>query len=140
MTSIIDLLTEKNGLLEKFYKINEQALEKFLAGNFEGLEAFYEGREGLLTIIKKIDEKIESMNQIVIDKSQIDNAIKRVILSALEYKNELVSRILEQDLKLLSAIEMEKSSLIKELTQVRTARKAVSAYGRNTSVDLEDKK
>jgi hypothetical protein len=131
MKSIIELLKEKNHCLEKFFRINEAELENFGAGNFGSLEVFYSSREGLLGIVSKIDEMIERENNA--GAETVDAAMKASIQSELKHKNELVNRILEQDLLILSAIEKEKSVIIKELCQVRATRKAVGAYGGETS-------
>jgi len=138
MKSIIDLLTEKNNCLEKFYRLNEAEIEKFAMGEFEKVELFYASREGLLDIIKKIDDMIETANDIPLDAVDIEPQMKKAVLSALHYKNDLVNRILEQDLRILSAIEDAKSNIIKELSQVRTVKKAIGSYksgNKNTRLD-----
>lgn len=126
--TIIEMLTEKNQCLEKFYRLNESELENFSAGTFDNIENFYATREGLLDIIKKVDEMIETSNSSTDDVGPISAEDKKNILSALQYKNDLVNRILEQDLRILSAIEEAKSNIIKELTQVRSAKKAIGSY------------
>jgi hypothetical protein len=126
--TIIEMLTEKNQCLEKFYRLNEAELENFSAGTFDNIENFYATREGLLDIIKKVDEMIEDSNTVAEEIGPITDGDKKIILSALQYKNDLVNRILEQDLRILSAIEEAKSNIIKELTQVRSAKKAIGSY------------
>ena len=133
MKTVIELLNEKNHCLEKFFRLNEAELENFANGVFEGLEGFYAAREGLLEIIRKVDEMIERSNDAEISVGAVDATESKSVENALSYKNELVARILEQDLRILSNIEQAKSNIIKELTQVRAARKAVGAYGGNTS-------
>jgi hypothetical protein len=128
MTSIIDILNEKNQCLEKFHSLNEAELENFAHGNFDHLETFYGSREGLLDVIKKIDDMVERSNDVPLETAEIDGSIKRAIMEILQYKNDLVSRILEQDLKILSAIESAKSNIIKELSQVRATKKALGSY------------
>jgi hypothetical protein len=128
MKSITELLEEKNQYLEKFFRINEEELEKFVCGEFENLERFYASREGLLALIKKVDEIIERSGEGPVDPSTVSPQFKKQILDSLQYKNDLVNRILEQDLRILSAIEKEKSSIIKELTQVRAAKKVIGSY------------
>ncbi|MCB0349614.1 MAG: hypothetical protein KDD38_00425 [Bdellovibrionales bacterium] len=140
MKSIVDLLNEKNLHLDKFYRLNESELEKFNCGEFEGLEVFYSTREGILQIIKKIDEMIEDSNDMVEDVKDVSGQEKKSILQSLQYKKDIVARILEQDLQILSAIEKEKSSIIKELSQVRTTKKALGSYksgGQKTRLDEE---
>ncbi len=128
MKSIIELLNEKNQFLEKFYRLNEVELERFTAGEFENLEHFYASRDGILEMIKKLDEKIEVAEDIPSRPEDVTSEMKKSVMGALQYKNDLVNRILEQDLRILSAIESEKSQIIKELSAVRTARKAIGSY------------
>lgn len=130
MYKIIDLLNDKNFCLEKFYRINETELNNFKIGQFDHLERFYKNREGLLNIIKKIDEIVEerSFTGEDLDFIENDSEMKKQIAQAFEYKNEIVNKILAQDLEILSAIESAKSQIIKELTQVRTAKKAIGSY------------
>ncbi len=135
MNSSIDILEEKKMHLEDFYRLNESALEKFKADDFSDLEEFYKTREGILDIIRKLDEMLERVNQTEGDQSKIDLALKKSVMEALEHKNILVTQILEQDLNILSVLETAKSEIIKELTQVRGAKKAIGAYhsGNNKS-------
>lgn len=128
MNHIVDLLKEKNQFLEKFYNLNEQELVNLNEGNFENVEVFYNNREGILATINKIDKMIEGEGQFVEDAELISDQEKHSILVALNYKNELVTQILSQDLQILSVIEQTKSELIKDLSQVQTARKVFQAY------------
>ena len=128
METIVKLLEEKNIFLEQFFGLNEAELIKFAEGNFDNLETFYNSREGLLNIIGKLDELIDKTHSDDIDIKAIAPAQKKEILKCLDYKNELVTQILSQDLQILSFIENKKSDIIKELSQVKAARKAVGAY------------
>ena len=128
MNSSMDILNEKNIHLESFYRINESALEKFKTDDFSDLEEFYKTREGILDIIRKLDEMLERVNETEGKESAIDLSLRKSIVEALDYKNNLVTRILEQDLHILSVLETAKSEIIKELTQVRSANKAIGAY------------
>ena len=128
MQTIIELLNEKNFCLEKFIRVNEKELTHFREGNFDGLEDFYAQREGLLEIIKRIDFLIDEKNQDPIDVSQINDEFKKLVLEAQRCKNDLVSQILQQDLEILSALENAKSDIIRELSSVRSNKKAISSY------------
>lgn len=134
MIDIANLLEEKNQHLEKFYEMNQSELNKFNAGDFDGLEDFYSKREGLLAVIRKIDDMIEDSNEQVYPQDVTAEDKKR-ILKALSYKNEIVTLILAQDLQVLSIIEQEKSDIIKDLSQVRSARKALNGYRSGDSVN-----
>jgi hypothetical protein len=126
--SLIELLCEKNFYLEKFYSLNETQLEHIEARRFDGLETFYRTRDGILDIILKIDEMVDSSYDIPKSSAEIDQSLREEVIECLNIKNNLVTKILEQDLKILSAIEVAKTHVIKELAQVRGAKKAIGAY------------
>ena len=128
MDTIINLLNDKNYHLEKFLHINEGELLNFAEGNFDGLEVFYQSRETILDLVRCIDRLIETAADSHGEKPQISGAHKREMLQSMNLKNDLVQRILAQDLQILSVIEQEKSNIIKELRQVRSGKKAVGAY------------
>ena len=126
--NIVALLKEKNNHLEKFYRLNESAQMLFEKDNFDDLENFYNSREGILTMILKIDDMIERSNQSIDESYELSSQGKQEVIDELNYKNELVNRILAQDLQILSIIEQAKSDIIKELSQLRASRKAVGSY------------
>jgi hypothetical protein len=128
MQTTIELLTEKNYCLEKFFRLNEAELMNFAAGNFDHLEEFYASREGLLEIIKRIDFLLDEDNQVPVDLKSVTNNFKKQVLETLQHKNNLCTKILTQDLEILSAIENAKSDIIRELSQVRVTRKAIGSY------------
>jgi hypothetical protein len=127
MNSVIDLLTEKNHFLDKFINLNENEILNFMDGNFDNLDSFYNSREKLLNILTDIDSKIEE-ESIFEYEGHISNELKKKIIKALDYKNEVVKQILAQDLQILSLIEEAKSIIIKELSQVKTTRKVFNSY------------
>lgn len=114
--------------MEKFYTLNEEELVRFLEGHFENLEKFYESRDCLLELVHKIDKKIEKINQNCFEVSVVSDQQKREVLEAMSFKNDIVQRILAQDLQILSCIEEEKSRIIKDLKETKTVRKAIGAY------------
>ena len=128
MNEIIELLEEKNRCLERFYLLNESELIRFTEGDFNQLESFYASREGILDMVHRVDSMIEESNQIPLDVSQISSSYKKEVLNLLNQKNELVTRILSQDLQVLSCIEDAKSGIIKELQKVKTTRRALGSY------------
>lgn len=138
MNDILNLLKEKNQCLEKFYRLNEAELENFEAGVYEHLERFYSNREGLLQIIKKIDEVIERANAAAEKEQNVNDNMRRAMASELQYKNELVNRILDQDLRILSVIEVAKTKIIRELKQVRSATKVLGKYKTGTTTGRLD--
>ncbi|MGZ3769187.1 MAG: hypothetical protein ACXVCP_11460 [Bdellovibrio sp.] len=128
MTRIITLLNEKNHYLEKFYSLNEVELVNFVQGNFNSLEHFYQSRERILDILKYIDAQIDKVQDDVCQKGDLSDDNRREMKQALDIKDKYVARIIEQDIQVLTCIEMAKNSIIKELQEVRRNRKAVGGY------------
>lgn len=126
MKEIINLLDQKNQHLERFYRRNEDEILNFTDGNFDNLERFYHSREVILDMIGCLDQMIEEAQGRV--DTHLTDDDKRQAIQALDRKNDLVTQILSQDLQILSLIENAKSNIIKELTQVKTAKKAVGSY------------
>lgn len=130
MERIITLLNEKNHYLEKFYALNEAELVNFAAGDFENLESFYNTRERILDVLKYLDAQLEK-EQVQMSEN-ISEANRQFIRESLHIKDEYVSRIVEQDIQILSCIELMKNSIIRELQDVKKARKAVGGYKSKT--------
>ncbi len=128
MPRIISLLNQKNHYLEKFYSVNENEILNFAKGEFSNLENFYQTREKILETIAYIDSQIEAESA----SPDITSAERREISTALAIKEEYVSRILAQDLEILSCIESAKSSIIRELQDIRKTAKAVGSYRSRT--------
>lgn len=128
MQRIISLLQEKNHYLEKFYSLNETEILNFSMGNFENLENFYNTRERILEIIRYLDGQLEQENSETHDFSGMTVEERRQVVESMRAKDEYVSRIIEQDLEVLACIEAAKSNIIRELQDVRRARKAVGGY------------
>ncbi len=64
----------------------------------------------------------------MVDDTNISSREKLQIHQALVLKDELVTKILAQDLQILSCIEKAKSDIIRELQSVGKSRKLVNAY------------
>lgn len=131
MERLVSLLAEKNHYLEKFYSLNENELEKFRLGNFESLDYFYQTRERILEIIKYLDSQFVEAQDLHSDEL-LPEGIKKECRDALIVKDQYVQRIIEQDLEVLSCIEEARNIIIKELQDVRKAKKAVSGYRQPT--------
>ena len=140
METIINLLKDKNYHLEKFHDLNSAELLNFAEGNFDNLEVFYQSRETILDLVRCIDRLIDAATAAQEDSIQASDAEKKEITSCMNMKNELVTRILAQDLQILSMIEQAKSNIIKELRQVQSAKKAVGAYKTGDVVNKLDEK
>lgn len=127
METIINLLKDKNYHLEKFHDLNATELLNFAEGNFDNLEVFYQSRETILDLVRCIDRLIDAAAA-ADTPAVISDADKKEVTTCMNMKSELVTRILGQDLQILSMIEQAKSNIIKELRQVQSAKKAVGAY------------
>lgn len=128
MKEVINLLEQKNQHLERFYKYNESEILNFYDRNFDNLERFFQAREVILDMISFLDKMIDEA-QIQLPLSQaLNNDDKKQVIRALDKKNDLVTQILSQDLQILSLIETAKSEIIKDLSQVKATKKAVSSY------------
>ena len=132
MLRIITLLEERNYYLEKFSKINEKELRLFNMNNFTGIDPFYETRERVLKIIQYIESELSKAEQNLDSRTQPNSAEKSKIQSCLNLKQRYINIIMEQDLEILSQIENYKSQIIKELQEVRSARKGVAGYKQAT--------
>lgn len=125
MLRIITLLNQKNHYLEKFYSLNETELLNFSAGQFDNLEYFYQTREKILAMVKYLDGEIDKTES---GGSAPSTEDKRELREALAIKEEYVNRILSQDLEILSCIESAKSDIIRELQELKRAKRAVGSY------------
>ena len=130
MERIITLLSEKNHYLEKFYALNEAELVNFAAGDFENLESFYNTRERILDTLKYIDAQMDKAQQHLGEETTEEYRV--TVRESLRIKDEYVSRIIEQDIQVLSCIELMKDSIIKELQEVKKGKKAVGGYKAKT--------
>lgn len=127
MLRIVTLMNEKNHYLEKFYTLNETELVNFVQGQFDNLESFYQAREGMLEVIKYIDSQIERV-QADAGAEEVAADVKKQLREAMAAKDEFVARIIEQDIQVLSCIEMAKNSIIRELQDVRRTKKSIGGY------------
>ncbi|MBC86547.1 MAG: hypothetical protein CL677_05145 [Bdellovibrionaceae bacterium] len=128
MSYVKDLLVEKNALLEKFLHINQNEITLMSESNFDNLENFYHSRDCILDMIKKIDGKLDELSRGHLTPEELSREEKAEILIQMDQKNDLVQRILTQDLQILSAIEKEKSRIIVDLRSTNKNKKAIGSY------------
>lgn len=128
---ILELLNEKKHFLIEFNKFNSVGISNFQNNNYDKIDSFYNGRENLLEILKYIEEKIENQNNIKNDSTGNYSLgfqdEKMIAFVKLEIK-AITHEILNQDLKILSLIENEKSSIIKELQNINKNKKNFGSY------------
>lgn len=128
MEKLVQLLEERNHFLEKFKSVNESALRKFSSENFDSIDNFYNAREGILGVIDSIEKLVEKHLQLKLDDSEITPQVKAQVQTILSRRNHLITDILDQDLRIMSTIENQKSKIIRELQTVKLGQKAVEAY------------
>ncbi len=132
MERVIELLNEKNHYLEKFYSLNETEIENFSVGNFDNLDGFYTTRERILEILKYLDSEILKEQADYSPEAIASSEHRKEIVQALNTKDEYVSRIIEQDIEVLTCIEQAKNNIIRELQDVRKNKKAIGSYKSKT--------
>jgi hypothetical protein len=134
MEQLILLLQERNHYLEKFYDINDGKIGQLASGDLTELEEFYNEREHVLGMIRHIDKVIEKEQKTALNDRVLPGD-RQLIQSLLDSKDDLVKQILAQDLQILSIIETEKSTLIRELSTASRGRKAMNSYKYQAGTD-----
>lgn len=130
MIRIIQLLNEKNHFLEKYYSLNEEQILRLEKGDFEGLDHFYIQREELLKILKYVDAKLQkSHSSYLKTNGMYEDKHKKDVTEAIQIKDLYIRKIIEQDLQVLGLVDEIKTQIIKELQDVRRAKKAMAGYG-----------
>ncbi len=140
MEKLMELLNEKNSCLEKFFELNEKEMIRINEGNFDQLVPFYQGRETLLELISIIDKKIDKLNIETESPEQISSFHRKNLLENFAYRRDLVTKILAQDLDILSVIEGTKSQIIKELNQQRSTQRVLRGYRSGLNENILDEK
>lgn len=129
MIRLVQLITEKNHFLEKFYTLNEQQIIKLETGHYEEIEIFYNKREDLINILKYIDSEVNKAHQQHKDINGVfTETDKRSLRECMRIKEMFVTKILDQDMQVLALIDEAKTKIIRELQDVRLAKKAMAGY------------
>ena len=106
-------------------------------------------REKILELIRCLDDLLHEENE----RAQSSGghaaasadpsgglATRAAVQALLNEKEELVGKILAQDLEILSRVESEKSSIIRELRAIRKGREAIRGYHSGSAANLLDEK
>lgn len=128
METIINLLKEKNHYLKKFYTLNKAEIIRLAEGDFTRLDYFYQSRENILDVISHIEARMEEDLGKVQPASAISEEERQRVRRELDFKDDVVNQILDQDLQILTFIENAKTELIKELQDVKKNRQVIGAY------------
>lgn len=126
MEAYLKYVMDRNHYFDKYYSLNQREIKKFEAGDFSGIDSLYENRQAILEIVTVIEQRMNDIAQEVVDS--IDSETKSNLKALFEYKDELLKQILDQDIHIMSLVEVEKNNIIQELAESRTGKKAVSAY------------
>ena len=120
--SALELLQEKNSLLDSFLTLTREEMAKVKRKKFDSLESFYQHRDKILRLVQVISEHFTQAQppQCPVERQQLD------VLE--EEADRLISRILEVDLEMISLIDHEKNLVIRELQSVHANRKILKAY------------
>jgi L-cysteine desulfidase len=129
MTNIFDLLERRNEYFLRFLLLSQSFREKVFRGDLNDLELFYDNRESIINIIEhintRLNEEVENFDE---KKYPITKQAKTTVKSCLDYRDELVKKILDVDLELMVALDREKDKVIEELKQVGKTHKTFSSY------------
>lgn len=137
---ILELLKEKKHFLQEFNKINSKEIVNFQNNNYNNIDIFYNSRESLLEILKYIDQKIENISLLTPMRQsrtqlnhekytiiEVNSNEKLIVFLKLEIKS-ISQEILNQNMEILSMIDQEKSSIIKELQNINKNKKNFGSY------------
>ncbi len=129
MNRVIQLMGEKNHFLEKFMNLNEKQIARLEEGHFDQIEQFYNQREDLIKIIKYIDAETHKAQGLQIDGDlEMMDADRKIIKENLKTKGIYTAKIIDQDMQVLALIDRAKSQIIKELQDVRQAKRGTAGY------------
>ncbi len=134
MIRLVQLLTEKTHFLEKFYTLNEIQIAELENGHFDKIEKFYNQREDILKILKHLDSEVNRAHTLHKEISGVfTETDKAAFNECMRVKEMFVEKIIDQDMQVLSLIDEAKSKIIRELQDVRLAKKAMHGYKTNVA-------
>ncbi len=119
-------MEERNRYLKKFYTINNEQLKNLKSKKFEQIEDFYKTRQSIIDIIDILENKIEDIASSL--RFEPSDQIKTSIRYELKKRDEIIRRILEQDLEIISILNEQKIEIVKEITSTAKNRKVFGAY------------
>lgn len=130
MEEILQYLEMKNHYYQKFYTVTQKFLDKVSRNEWEQTEFFVESRDRILSIIRSFDLKISRCIS-ELEKNLDPTPVEKALLSKIsEQKKSLGEKILEIDLRLITAIDDYKTETIKELQKTVKAQQQIDAFER----------
>lgn len=134
MIRLVQLLTEKTHFLEKFYTLNEAQIAELENGHFDKIEKFYNQREDILKILKHLDAEVNRAHTLHKEINGVFTETDRAAFhECMRVKEMFVEKIIDQDMQVLALIDEAKSKIIRELQDVRLAKKAMHGYKTNVA-------
>lgn len=128
MEEILQYLEMKNHYYQKFYNVTHKFLDKVSRNEWEQTEFFVESRDRILSIIRSFDVKI-SRCMAEMKKDSEPTAIEKALLKKISQEKKMIGeKILEIDLRLITAIDDYKTETIKELQKTVKAQQHIDAF------------
>lgn len=128
MDEVLQYLEMKNHYYEKFFSVTEKFLEKISKNDWDQTEFFVDSRERILSIIKSFDVKIQRELQRINSNYQLTESERSLLEKISKEKKKAGDKILELDLRLISAIDDYKNETIKELQKTVKAQQHIGAF------------
>ena len=124
---VLTILRSKNNCLERFLALSLDFAKSMEANDLSGLAKFQENRENIIKALDLYDRKVSEV-LVVLSPGQRTPQLIQAVEAALAKKDELVHRILEEDLKIISGIEDAKNETLKELSATRKNKDLVGKF------------
>ncbi len=108
VSSVFEILEEKNSCLLEFHRINTDEIRRLSQGRIDNLENFYLSRELLLRAISRLDSKIAQNNSNSSGPRktlEVNQEERQKLLELLNLKKSMVMSIVDQDMTILSLME-----------------------------------
>lgn len=101
---------------------------RFEEGDFSRIEYFYKSRDNILDMISHLEEQLDDKLGILESDKNLPKELKNQIRTELDFKDSVITEILDQDLEILSKIDSAKSKIIRELQEVAKTKNAIGGY------------
>lgn len=132
MQDVIEYLEMKNHYYEKFYSVTTKLLDAASQNQWKDLNFFVDSRERILSILRSFDVKIEQAMSKYRDNDRTLEAYRLKVKSLFQKRSEWAQRIVNQDLKLISAIDDFKTETIRELKTTLSTQQHLDSFNSNT--------
>jgi hypothetical protein len=128
MEEILNLLKERNTFLRQFYSINRTEMFRFEEGDFSRIEYFYKSRDNILDMISHLESELDGRLGVLEAGDDVPPDLKTQVRTELDFKDDVITQILDQDLEILAKIDGAKNKIIKELQEVAKVKNGLSGY------------